>query len=707
MINKASTRPDLQDLDYEEIRGYVTQLSTASTQKQLAIGLGVSGILHKLGIRDELAAAAALYPMVQAGSLSEARLAKDFGGDITGLVKGVLSLPDLSGIDLYSAINTDPSENLRRMLFALVKDVRVIIIRLAIQLHELRNAKQAPEETKRQLATQARQIYAPLANRLGIWQLKWELEDLAFRFLDPDTYHQIAHSLKERRTDREQYINEVIESLGKHLRNENIVADIKGRPKHIYSIWRKMQRKQVHFDKVHDVRAIRVLVDTVTDCYAALGVVHALWRHIPKEFDDYIATPKENEYRSLHTAVIGPHNKPLEIQIRTHEMNQHAELGVAAHWRYKEGVGPDTALEHKISWIRKLLEAPETTDNDEDFIDRFKAEIFEDRIYVLTPNGAVIDLPVGATAVDFAYHIHTDIGHRCRGARVNGRIVSLNSPLTTGDQVEIMTIKYGGPSRDWLIPQNGFVASSRARSKIRHWFRQQNHDRNLAEGKTLVDKELNKLGIDIALEKLAAHFSKADAESMLVAVGAGDISMTQIANALQQLSDNTPKDITGIVPLTSRTPKHKVDSGIQIQGVGNLLTHLARCCQPVPPDPITGFITRGRGVTIHREDCGNVLRLKNDAAERLIEVQWGSSPSQTYALDAVISAYDRPGLLRDISNLFALEKINVVNMHLNSDRQSNTVEILLTLEVVDLEQFSRVLSRIQQLPNVIESRRRV
>ncbi|HKJ75932.1 MAG TPA: ACT domain-containing protein, partial [Gammaproteobacteria bacterium] len=488
-------------------------------------------------------------------------------------------------------------------------------------------------------------------------------------------------------------------------------AEVKGRPKHIYSIWKKMRGKGVGFHELFDVRAVRILVDSVADCYHALGVVHTLWRHIPKEFDDYIATPKENNYQSIHTAVVGPEGKVLEVQIRTHEMDRHAELGVAAHWRYKEGgkgAKGDRHFEQKVAWLRQLLDWKEEEANAGDFIDRFKSEVFQDRVYVLTPQGEVMDLPQGATPLDFAYHIHTEVGHRCRGAKVDGRMVSLTYELKSGEQVSILTARHGGPSRDWLNRELGYLKTNRAYAKVRHWFKQQDQQRNLNEGRAALDREMRRLGVEgLEPEKVAGELGYKGLEELLIALGRGDASTAQVARVVHRLmqpeADAEAEAERKVLERRGRPARAK-DDAVRIHGVGNLLTNLARCCKPAPGDPIMGFITQGRGVTIHRGDCRNVLNLRDDKRNRLIEVEWGGG-GHTYPVDIEVRAYDRQGLLRDVSAILANEKINVVTLNTRTDPRDHSARILFTMEVTNTNQLSRVLSRINQLPNVLEARR--
>ena len=511
--------------------------------------------------------------------------------------------------------------------------------------------------------------------------------------------------LAERRSDRERYITQFVQKLGDELKDADLEAEVSGRVKHIYGIWRKMQRKGQDFQHIYDQRAVRILVKEVRDCYAALGVVHTLWQHIPGEFDDYIATPKENNYRSIHTAVIGMEGKTVEVQIRTYEMQQQAELGVAAHWRYKEGRKQDAGFDKKIAWLRQLLEWKEEVAEAGDFVDQFKSEVFEDRVYVFTPKGSVIDLPNGATPLDFAYSIHTDVGHRCRGAKVNGHIVPLTYVLKTGEQVEVLTVKSGGPSRDWLNPNLGYLKTSKARARVQHWYKEQNYEINATAGRASLERELNRLGlVETNYEKLAHKLGFHQVNDFLAAIGSGDVKTSQIVTAAHDLFE--PKtSVIPTVPIAPLTPAAKKPAAIEIQGVGNLLTRMARCCKPLPGDPIIGYITRGQGITIHRQDCANMLHHRQEGEDRMIEVNWGTSSGKTYPVDIQIVAFDRQGLLRDITSTLANEKINVVAVNTITDHGTHVARMTLTLEISDINTLSRVLARIDQLPNVTEVRR--
>lgn len=676
-------------------------------------GLEIAEILADLRLDQDSLVAALIYRAVREGKTDLVEVHKRFGDVVAKLIEGVLRMAAIS-----ASLNPRHSlvlgtqaqvENLRKMLVAMVDDVRVALIKLAERTCAIRAVKTADDEKRHRVAREVFDIYAPLAHRLGIGHIKWELEDLSFRYLEPEQYKQIAKLLHERRLDREQYINTVMQQLKSELAATGIKADISGRAKHIYSIWRKMRRKGLEFSQIYDVRAVRVLVPEMRDCYTALGIVHTLWRHIPKEFDDYIANPKENGYRSLHTAVIGPEGKVLEVQIRTHAMHEEAELGVCAHWRYKgtDVKSGSSHYEEKISWLRQVLEWHEELGDIGGLADQLRVDIEPDRVYVFTPDGHAIDLPKGATPLDFAYRVHTEVGHNCRGAKINGRIVPLNYNLQTGEQVEIITGKNSGPSRDWLNPNLGYVNTSRARAKIVHWFKLQARDQNVAAGKALLERELTRLALPpVDFEKLAEKVNMRTGEDMFAALGAGDLRLAHLVNQAQQLVEpERPVEVLDLLPKRPSTKPGARRGDVQIQGVGNLLTQMAGCCQPLPGDPIVGYITLGRGVTIHRQDCATVLQLSGREPERMIQVSWGPVPVQTYPVDILIKAYDRSGLLRDVSQVLLNERINVLAVNTRSNKDENTATMSLTIEIPGLDALGRLLARISQLPNIIEARR--
>ncbi len=624
-----------------------------------------------------------------------------FGDDVAAMVA---DLGRIGALTRYGAIeNADRAsiENLRRLLLSIADDVRVIIVAIARRLYQMRHLKRQPEALRRAVARVTMDIHAPLANRLGIWQLKWELEDLSFRYLNPDEYKKIAGLLEARREERERYVEQVMEALGERLREMGIEASVMGRPKHIYSIWKKMQRKGIDFAQVFDVLAVRILVDTVPHCYAALGVVHGLWKHIPGEFDDYIATPKGNNYQSLHTVVIGPGNLPVEIQVRTHQMHAHAELGVAAHWRYKEGGDSNADLERRILWMRQWLEQKSEDGAESEVLEQ---EFEAAHVYVLTPANEVIELPAGATPVDFAYAIHTSVGHRCRGARVDGRIVPLTHVLRSGHTVEIITAREGGPSRDWLNGHAGYIRTARARNRVRQWFRQQDHDEHVAIGKSSLEREQQRLALPKPdLDAVARRHNLETGEELLAAIGRGDLSPLQVLGE----SGNRP----GEAPLPApprRARRSRPRGQFVVAGMDDLLTHIAGCCKPVPQDPVIGFITRGHGVSVHRLSCPVVRKLREQAPERLVEVNWADNLDQTlYPVDIQVIAADRKGLLRDISAAFTQAEVDVLGVNTHSDRKTDTATMRFSVEIRDIAQLGRVLDRIAQLPDVIEVRRKV
>lgn len=668
-------------------------------------GRQIAEIVAPLGLPQELLAAVHAYPLYRENLLDSNSLQNKPLSDISRFIIGLEQLNQFSLPDDWQpgeALAVQQSEALRKMLLAVVSDVRLVLVRIAEQLFRLRQAKTAPREMQQALALEAREIYASLANRLGVWQLKWELEDLAFRYLDPDTYLDIARTLKEKRTEREGFLDDVQETLKRELGTQGIEATISGRPKHIYSIWRKMQRKGRGIESLYDIRAVRILVDDIGECYAALGVVHNLWSYIPGEFDDYIANPKENNYQSLHTAVIGPEGKTLEVQIRSHDMHRHAELGVAAHWRYKEGGGAPAAFDQKIQFLRQLLEP---TDDGADLLDQIREDFFEDRVYAISPKGDVVELPASATPLDFAYHVHTQVGHRCRGAKVNGRIVPLTYHIENGDHVEIITGSQSKPSRDWLSPKLGYLAGARARAKVRNWFRQQDRDQHQRQGREILDRELARLGVkDMATDSIAKQLKLKDTDTLCVALGAGDLTSASIATALQHLRGKE-------LPDRIRSRRHNLQKGSKpdstaVSGIGDLMCNFARCCRPVPPEPIVGYITQGRGVSIHRQDCGNFLGLNRRHPERIVEIGWGKHDAGAYPVDLMLHAFDRSGLIRDITSVLADDHANVIDLKSHTDKKSMQVVMDISIEISDLPTLSTAITRLEQIPNVVSVRRK-
>ena len=679
-------------------------------------GLEMVEILADLQIDGEALCAAMLYRAVREKRLPLKTVESEMGETIAKLIHGVLQMAVIrnrsadTGEENQSGAVEEHSENIRRMLVALVDDVRVALIKLAERTCAIRASKKADEAKRRRVAREVADVYAPLAHRLGIGHIKWELEDLAFRYLEPEDYMQIARLLDEKRLVRQEYIDDVLSLLRNELHKADIEGEVFGRAKHIYSIWRKMRRKNIGFSQVYDIRAVRILVPTVRDCYAVLGIVHNLWRNIPNEFDDYIASPKENGYRSLHTAVIGPDRKVLEVQIRTFAMHEEAEYGVCAHWRYKgtdkksgQLEGQD-GYEQKISWLRQVLDWHEEVGGNP-LQDDLQASDVDTRIYVFTPDGHVVDLPRGATPLDFAYRIHTEIGHRCRGAKVDGRIVPLNHELQTANQVEILTGKREAPSRDWISRSMGYITTSRARAKVIHWFKQQARDQNVAEGRTILDGEFKQLALaDFDFEKLAKKLNMHSLDDLYAAVGAGDIGVGQVLNAAQRM---VKVERGEPVPSLTAPVAREGQTDVYIDGVGNLMTHIARCCNPLPGDEIMGYITLGRGVSIHRKDCANMLRMQSEEPERILQVEWAEKPTEVYAVEIMVEAYDRHGLLRDVTTMLDSQRINITAMQTYSNKHKHTVDMVITAEIHNFEELSQVLHRINQLPNVATAKRRI
>lgn len=693
----------------------------ASGEPYVSHCIAVASILAELRVPPAVVIAGLLHDTVEDTSVTLEDIQREFGEEISKLVDGVTkltNLPRVSRSDHHHEnviadedVNGEDiqpyprprrrdiaNETLRKVFLAMGDDIRVVLIKLADRLHNMRTLGYIPEEKRKRIAQQTLDIFAPLANRLGIWQIKWELEDLAFRYVDPDSYREIAENLAERRQDREKQVVQIIQRLQSILLENGIDAELSGRPKHIYSIYHKMTEKGKPFEMVRDLRAVRCIVKDIPACYTALGIIHTNWRPIPQEFDDYIAAPKDNFYQSLHTAVIYDDGKPLEVQIRTAEMHENAEFGIAAHWRYKEHGPRDEMYEKRINWIRRIMEWRQEIEDAQEFVDGMKSDLFQDRVYVFTPRGDIIDLPAGSTPIDFAYHVHTEIGNRCRGAKINGKLVPLDCELKTGDQVEILTAKQGGPSRDWLNPSLGLVRTQRARSKIRNWFKRQDREQNLTQGKAMLDKELRRLGLaSIDLENLAQTFDFRTPDDMYVAIGCGDIGVGRIVNKLNEIY--LKKDLS-LLPLPSLHEPKISKNGVAVLGLKGLLTNFARCCNPAPGDAIVGYITRGRGATIHRQDCPNILRTKD--RERIVKVTWGE-PHQTYPVSVNVKAYDRRGLMTDISTILSNEEVNLVDIKLSVNQ--NLANINLVLEVGDITQLSRVLTRIENLPNVMEAHR--
>jgi len=677
----------------------------------------VAAIVHELGLDADVVIAALLHDSVEDTPVTLAQIQQEFGGEVMRLVDGVTKMEviqEFADHDSGKSRKDIKAESLRKMMLAMVDDVRVVLIKLCDRLHNMRTLDAVNPDKQKRVASETLEIFSPLANRLGVWQLKWELEDLAFRFIEPDIYKNIAKKLSERRVDRQRYIDRFIVDLGSELEKNNVHAQITGRAKHIYSIWNKMQKKDLQFDQLFDVRAVRILVDSVRDCYSALGIIHTNWKYIAGEFDDYIATPKENNYRSIHTAVIGPGGNVLEVQIRTQEMHEYNELGIAAHWRYKEGnADNDLAVNNKILWLRQLLEWKDEVADASEFVDRVKDEVFEDRVYVFSPKGKVVDLAYGSTPLDFAYAIHTEVGHRCRGAKVNGKMVPLTYTLQTGQQVSIITSKTGGPSLDWLDPHKGYVQSRRARSGIQHWFRHENRDETIAHGRNILEREFDRMNLsDVNLEHLAKMLGVEDTDDMYFKLVDGSIKPGRAAVVAQRilrpsaLGDEQQLEIGFKGDKRAANDARKLND-LSILGVSDLLTSLAKCCQPVPGDKVLGFVTRGTGITIHRAECPNILYQQNTAGERVVEVSWGVDKEQTYPMTIKMRAFDRKGLLKDISTVFADEKINVLKMNTHTNQKDQSVEMEVLVEVANLEVMSKLLAKLDHLPNVLSVKRKV
>ncbi|PSW18623.1 GTP diphosphokinase [Photobacterium sanctipauli] len=676
-------------------------------------------ILVTLSMDKDTLVAALLFPLVESGVYSPEQLKEDYNGTILQMVVGVSQMAAIGQLNATTegAEQSAQVDNIRRMLLSMVDDFRCVVIKLAERICNLREVKDEPDAVRRAAAKECANIYAPLANRLGIGQLKWEIEDYAFRYNHPDTYKQIAKQLSERRIDREHYIEHFVTDLADSMKVSNIKAEVHGRPKHIYSIWRKMQKKSLAFDELFDVRAVRIIADQLQDCYAALGVVHTKYRHLPKEFDDYVANPKPNGYQSIHTVVLGPEGKTIEIQIRTKQMHEESELGVAAHWKYKEGSsgGAKSSYDEKINWLRKLLAWQEEMSDSGEMLEELRSQVFDDRVYAFTPKGDVVDLPLNATPLDFAYHIHSEVGHRCIGAKVEGRIVPFTYHLQMGEQVEIITQKEPNPSRDWLNPNLGFVTSSRARAKVHAWFRKQDRDKNILAGREILEAELVKVGATLKDAEAYAlkRFNVKSADELYAGVGSGDLRINQVVNHINALVNKPTAEeedqqllekLTEASAKVEATKKPQRDA-VVVEGVDNLMTHLARCCQPIPGDDIQGFVTQGRGISVHRSDCEQLEELRHVAAERIIDTVWGGGFVGNYNITVRVTASERNGLIKELTNTFANEKVKVAGMKSRIDFKKQMSIMDFDLELTDLEVLSRVLKRIEQVKDVAEAKR--
>ncbi len=724
------------DVDRELIMRAYHTASEAHAKQKRASGdpyithcIAVAEILVALRVPPAVIAAGLLHDTVEDTYITSDDLRRDFGEEIQRLVDGVTKLTELprvsrgdqqlSEIEKEEEIKViaarrgipDPTEDergrvrsrnfdavnetLRKTFLAIDDDPRVPLIKLADRLHNMRTLHYMPEEKRRRIAQQTLDIFAPLASILGIWAIKWELEDLSFRYVNSEKYKEIATKLEAKRSEREIQLQKIKDKLVAKLGEAGIQSDISGRPKHIYSIFKKMDKKQLAFEDVHDIRGVRIIVPDKMACYLALGIIHSEWRPVPGQFDDYIANPKDNNYQSIHTAVYYDDGIKLEVQIRTAEMHEEAEFGIAAHWRYKDGSPHDESFQMRVKWLRRIMEWRTDVDDAGEFVEVMKSEVFQDRVYVFTPQGDVIDLPEGSTPIDFAYYIHTDVGHRCRGAKVNGKQVALDYQLKTGDQVQILTANRGGPSRDWLNANLNMVKSARARAKIKHWFKHQKREENILSGKAILEKELRRLGTSLRdLEDLATEFNLNSIEELYAAVGSGDIPVARVINQVRIEEDPEFEFPTRVL-----SPSESTDD-VEVLGLRGLLVNMGRCCKPLPGDEIVGYITRGRGATIHRSDCPNILNVRD--VERLVRVTWGVKQS-TYPVSIRIDAFDRSGLAEDVFSVIAREKINIADVDIKTNQGDAC--FFMVLEVKDMPQLSRVLDRIIRLPNVHDARR--
>jgi GTP pyrophosphokinase len=692
--------------------------SVSSAPEKLLVGQEMVEILCQLNMDDVTLQAALVFPYCEQHHLDDAAITETFGNEICELIVGVrrmdaikvLHSRKVSAHGLSEKSDEQHIDSIRRMLLAMVEDVRAVVIKMAERICALQQVKKADEETRVMVARECASIYAPLANRLGIGQLKWELEDLAFRYLHPDTYMRIAKQLDGKRKERADYIDAIVDDLQLVMNNESIRAEVYGRPKHIFSIWKKMQKKRLTFEQLFDIRAVRIIAERLQDCYAALGTVHANYKHLPNEFDDYIATPKANGYQSIHTVIVGPKGKPVEIQIRTQKMHQDAELGVAAHWKYKEGSsGKQSGFDERINWLRRILAWQEEVSESGDLVEELRSQVFDDRVYVFTPKGDVIDLPQGATPLDFAYYIHSNVGHRCIGAKVNGRIVPFTYLLQSGDQIEVLTGKELNPSRDWMHPGLGYVHSSRARATIHSFFKKQDRDKNLAAGKELLERELHRAHLPLKVPSSASEkFNLNNNDDLYTAIGAGDVRVMQVINFLHHLHE--PEQPEPEISPKVKTRKTAGGSGkkdaVVVQGVGHLMSQLANCCKPVPGEPIMGYITQGRGVSVHKEGCDQLQHLLSQHPERQIEVNWSEALKVGFETGVDIYCHDRTGLLRDITTVLANENVPLLGVNSLSDKNRQTALITISIEVLDLDTLSKVLSRLRQLKGVTDARRK-
>lgn len=688
-----------------------------NTRDLLYAGIDMVEILHGLNLDIESMITAMLYPIINAKLVELEQINETFGNKIRKLAEGVIEMDNIRQLNVSQSASNAQVDNVRRMLLAMVEDFRCVVIKLAERITFLRDAEKYCSEEERVLAAkECANIYAPLANRLGIGQLKWELEDYCFRYLHPEQYRSIAKLLQERRLDREQYIADFVAELTQYLQENLEQVEVYGRPKHIYSIWRKMQKKHLEFSDLYDVRAVRIIVQKLQDCYSALGIVHTHFKHLPKEFDDYVANPKPNGYQSIHTVVLGKGGKAIEVQIRTQQMHDDAELGVAAHWKYKEGATAGRAgYEEKIAWLRKLLAWQDDITDSGEVMAELRSQVFDDRVYVFTPKGEVVDLPAGSTPLDFAYAIHSEIGHRCIGAKVGGRIVPFTYQLQMGDQIDIITQKNPNPSRDWLNPNLAFTNTSKARAKIHAWFKKQDRDKNIPAGKEMLENEMARL--NITLKQVEQHaltrYNLKNLEDLYAGLGGGDIRLNHLMNFLQnkliklsaqEADEEILRHVTNKSAIHSQQ-KEPPKGVVIVEGVGNLMHHIARCCQPIPGDHIVGYITMGRGISIHRSDCEQFLELQKNHPERVVDSVWGENYSAGFMVNIRLLATNRNGLLRDVTTILANEKISVVGVSSRADSKKQLVTIDMEIELNNVQILSKILARLAKLDDVIEAKR--
>lgn len=714
-LQQLSSKGYFQDMEKVKNACMLSQIAgqdhpTETGESCLQQGLAMADVLADLEVDQDTLAAAIIFESVHYAELSLDDVEEQLGLAVARLVKGVKKMSAISSLHLPNKYQQSKHhlDNIRKMLLAMVDDVRVVLIKLAERLCFLRSSAPMPEAMRKQIANEAMEIYAPLANRLGIGAIKWEMEDLAFRYLQPQDYKEIATGLKAKRLERDSYVDTIVGSLNEHLKQLGMTHfAVYGRSKHIHSIYRKMVRKNVPLQEIYDATAVRILVETEAQCYEVLGLVHTLWQQVTAEFDDYISHPKANGYQSLHTAVLGAEGRVFEVQIRTFQMHEQAEMGVAAHWKYKEGgVRKKQAHERKIAWLREVLAWHREMATNQGASDAVEMEFLDDRVYVFTPDGDVLDLPHDVTPLDFAYHVHTDMGHRCRGAKVNGHIVPLTYPLKTGDKIEILVGKDIKPSRDWINPHLNYLKTSRAKAKVMHWFKMQDFDKNKVEGQALLDNELKTLGIKHErVQEILPVLGFKHLDDLRAALGRGDIKMNQIISRLAP----TESTGSGEIKISKAPPKKPATSNnqLRIEGVGRLLTHMARCCKPLPGEKIIGYITVGRGVSVHRQDCSNILHASERQKQRFLQVSWETDAKDRYAVDILIRAFDRTGLLRDITSLLANERAEIYAFQTQVNKQENMTQITVNVAIDGLNSLSRLLTRLRQIPNVLEARRQL